>query len=117
MKPRSTLDALFLAPPHSHDPCDVSEVAALPSSMLMQLPEPVQEALWTLQESTSIVYASYLRLQTLMNERFERLIPLPSRQGDAMISCKSTQHVGNTLEVWAESGQTLKEHFSTMSII
>ncbi|KIW98677.1 uncharacterized protein Z519_00338 [Cladophialophora bantiana CBS 173.52] len=74
-------DALFLEPPHSHDPSNVSHVAALPASMLMQLPEAVQDALWTLQESTSIVYASYLRLQELLDERFDRLIPLPGMPG------------------------------------
>ncbi|KAK6364801.1 hypothetical protein LTS17_011906 [Exophiala oligosperma] len=73
----SSPDAFFLAPPHSHDPTDVSHVAALPTSMLLQLPEAVQENLWTLQESTSIVYASYLRLQELIDERFERLVELP----------------------------------------
>ncbi|KAL6249216.1 hypothetical protein RBB50_004279 [Rhinocladiella similis] len=73
----SSPDALFLAPPHSHDPTDVSHVAALPTSMLLQLPEAVQENLWTLQESTSIVYASYLRLQELIEERFDRLVESP----------------------------------------
>ncbi|KIX98509.1 uncharacterized protein Z520_05810 [Fonsecaea multimorphosa CBS 102226] len=81
MKSSPIADALFLAPPHSHDPSNVSHVAALPASMLMQLPEPVQDALWTLQESTSIVYASYLRLQDLLEERFDRLIPLPGMPG------------------------------------
>jgi len=81
MKPISFTESLFLEPPHSHDPSNVSHVAALPASMLMQLPEAVQDALWTLQESTSIVYASYLRLQELLDERFERLIPLPGMPG------------------------------------
>lgn len=82
-------DALFLAPPHSHDPCDVSHVAALPQSMLQQLPESVQTALWTLQESTSIMYASYVRLEELISERFDRLIPLPFSPGSAMMKCES----------------------------
>lgn len=82
-------DALFLAPPHSHDPCDVSHVAALPQSMLQQLPESVQTALWTLQESTSIIYASYVRLEDLISERFDRLIPLPFSPGSAMMKCES----------------------------
>ncbi|KAK5452928.1 hypothetical protein LTS15_007076 [Exophiala xenobiotica] len=73
----STPDALFLAPPHSHDPSHVSHVAALPASMLLQLPETVQEQLWDLQESTSIVYASYIRLQELLDERFDRLVEMP----------------------------------------
>ncbi|EXJ53989.1 hypothetical protein A1O7_09326 [Cladophialophora yegresii CBS 114405] len=74
-------DSLFLEPPHSHDPSNVSHVAALPADMLSQLPEPVQNALWTLQESTSVVYASYLRLQALLDERFDRLTPLPGMPG------------------------------------
>ncbi|KAH0841749.1 hypothetical protein AYO21_01018 [Fonsecaea monophora] len=82
MTPTSIIaDMLFLEPPHSHNPSDVSHVAALPASMLMQLPEAVQDALWTLQESTSIVYASYLRLQELLDERFDRLLPLPGMPG------------------------------------
>ncbi|EXJ92933.1 hypothetical protein A1O3_01489 [Capronia epimyces CBS 606.96] len=46
---------------------------------MTQLPEAVQDALWTLQESTSIVYASYLRLRELVDERFDRLVPLPAQ--------------------------------------
>ncbi|ETI19442.1 hypothetical protein G647_09276 [Cladophialophora carrionii CBS 160.54] len=76
-----TADSLFLEPPHSHDPSNVSHVAALPADMLNQLPEPVQNALWKLQESTSVVYASYLRLQALLDERFDRLTPLPGMPG------------------------------------
>lgn len=79
-----TESPLFLEPPHSHDPSNVSHIAALPISMLRQLPETVQDALWTLQESTSVVYASYLRLQALLDERFDRLLPLPGMPG----SCK-----------------------------
>src|SRR5690349_5981749 len=81
MKPNDTADCLFLEPPHSHDPSDVSHLAALPASMLSQLPESVQDALWALQESTSVVYASYLRLQALLKERFERLTPIPGTPG------------------------------------
>ncbi|KAI1609932.1 hypothetical protein EDD37DRAFT_373736 [Exophiala viscosa] len=76
-------DALFLNPPHSHDPSNVSHVAALPISMLSQLPQPIQEKLWDLQESTSIVYASYIRLQTLLDERFDRLVEMPFGKGSA----------------------------------
>lgn len=77
----SYFDTLFLEPPHSHNPSAVSHVAALPESMLAQLPLAVQDALWTLQESTSVVYASYLRLQDLLDERFERLRPLNGMPG------------------------------------
>ncbi|EXJ90952.1 hypothetical protein A1O1_04059 [Capronia coronata CBS 617.96] len=86
MRANSTPDAFFLTPPHSHDPNDVSHVAALPSSMMMQLPEAVQDALWNLQESTSIVYASYMRLQDLVHERFDRLRPLPGQSATGSTS-------------------------------
>ena len=76
MEPNYATDCRFLEPPHSHDPSNISHIAALPASMLIQLPEAVQDALWALQESTSIVYASYLRLEALLQERFEWLTPL-----------------------------------------
>ncbi len=56
--------------------------------MLLQLPEAVQEQLWTLQESTSIVYASYIRLQELLDERFDRLVELPFGRKTGTVSCK-----------------------------
>ena len=59
----------------------MSHIAALLASMLSQLPEAMQDALWELQESTSVVYASYVRLQALLEERFKRLIPLPGMPG------------------------------------
>ena len=82
MKPLHHVESLFLEPPHSHNPSNISNIAALPSSMLVQLPEEVQDALWTLQESTSVVYASYLRLQALLDERFDRLTPLRGLPGE-----------------------------------
>lgn len=91
MKGYNPPDALFLEPPHSHDPTDVSHVAALPDSMLSQLPPSVQDALWTLQESTSVVYASYERLLELLDQRFDRLILLPIGVGTAGRSCMDTQ--------------------------
>jgi hypothetical protein len=72
----SSESSLFLEPPHSHNPTDISHVCALPRSMMEQLPESVQNALWSLQESTSVVFASYSRLQSLIDERFDRLVPL-----------------------------------------
>jgi hypothetical protein len=71
MKP--TPDDLFLDPPHAHDPTKVSKVAALPAAMLTKFPAPIQDTIWALQESTSIVYSSYLRLCILLEERFDRL--------------------------------------------
>lgn len=94
MKGYNPPDALFLEPPHLHDPTDVSHVAALPESMLSQLPLSVQDALWTLQESTSIVYASYERLQELLDQRFDRLIPLPMGAGTSSRRCMSAQRTG-----------------------
>ncbi|KAK5058865.1 hypothetical protein LTR84_011129 [Exophiala bonariae] len=86
MKGYNPPDDLFLEPAHSHDPTDVSHVAALPDSMLSQLPPSVQDALWTLQESTSVVYASYERLQELLDQRFDRLVYLPIGDGTAVRS-------------------------------
>ena len=63
----------FLDYPHAHDPTHVSHVAALPTDLLGQLPSELQNLLWGLQESTSIVYASNERLQDLVQEKFDRL--------------------------------------------
>ena len=67
----------FLEPPHSHDVTSISHLASLPTSMLDQLPTEVQDALWALQESTSVVYASYGRLQDIVSARLDRLTTLP----------------------------------------
>jgi hypothetical protein len=58
--------------------------------MLLQLPETVQEQLWDLQESTSIVYASYIRLQELLDERFDRLVEMPFGRKTGSVNCKCT---------------------------
>ncbi|KIW63097.1 hypothetical protein PV04_09974 [Phialophora macrospora] len=100
-----TADSLFLEPPHSHDPSNVSHIAALPADMVSQLPEAVQNALWTLQESTSIVYASYLRLQALLEERFDRLTPLPGMPG----SYSETSFFNYINAVSAERGYLLQD--------
>jgi hypothetical protein len=56
----------FLEPPHSHDPTAISDFISLPTAMLNQLPVSTQDLLWTVQEATSIVFASYERLQELL---------------------------------------------------
>ncbi|KEF59569.1 uncharacterized protein A1O9_04414, partial [Exophiala aquamarina CBS 119918] len=61
---------LFLEPPHSHDPTAIADFISLPTAMLNQLPAAAQDLLWTVQEATSIVFASYQRLQELL-ERSE----------------------------------------------
>jgi hypothetical protein len=63
----------FLEPPHSHDPTSISHIAALPAELLEKVPIDVQDSLWLLQESTSVLYASHLRLQDLVSEKFDRL--------------------------------------------
>lgn len=73
--PRDNARQPFLEPPHCHDPEEVLSVTALPASMMARLPAEVRESVLSLQESTSIAYASYARLQDLIDERFERLMP------------------------------------------
>ncbi len=63
--------------PHAHDLTKVSDVAALSIDLLRQVPGKVQDSLWLLQESTSLVYAFYVRLQHLQKGKFERLSILP----------------------------------------
>ena len=67
----------FLEPPHSHDVTNISHLASIPTCMLDQLPAEVQDALWALQESTSVVYASYSRFQDIVSTRLDRLTTLP----------------------------------------
>lgn len=68
-------DIWFLEPPHCHDPSHIAHVCTLPSTTLSQLPDSLQDALWAMQESVSIAFASYSRLQALLSERFSRLFP------------------------------------------
>jgi hypothetical protein len=68
----------FLEPPHSHDVTNIAHLASIPTSLLDQIPADVQDALWALQESTSVVYASYSRLQEIVYSRFDRLVLLPN---------------------------------------
>lgn len=63
----------FLDYPHAHDPTKIFDVAALSTDMLKQLPQDVQDSLWELQESTSVIYGSYIRLLDLQNQKFDRL--------------------------------------------
>jgi hypothetical protein len=69
----------FLDYPHAHDPMMIDNLAALSIDLLQNLPQAVQDALRLLQESTSVMYASYLRLQQLIDEKFDRLNPLPGQ--------------------------------------
>jgi len=90
-----TMEIPFLEPPHSHDVTSVSHVTALPSTLLFQLPESVQDALWAMQESASVAYASYTRLQELLQERFDRLVPVRTSTSSPMEQC--TLHSGQFL--------------------
>lgn len=65
----------FLEPAHHHDPTQVSNIAAIPTALLRVVPTDVQRSLWVIQESTSVAYASYSRLQQISKERFHRLVP------------------------------------------
>ena len=67
----------FLDYPYAHDPTGIANIAALSTDLLRQLPSEPQDSLWLLQESTSVVHASYTRLQDLLDEKFERLYYLP----------------------------------------
>jgi hypothetical protein len=87
----STTDYIpFLDYPHAHDPTMIDNVAALSTDLLQRLPQAVQDALWLLQESTSVMYASYLRLQQLIDEKFDRLNPIPGQDICKHASTNST---------------------------
>lgn len=72
----SVEDIPFLEPPHSHNPSHVLHLIALPTAILSQLPHDLHAQLWSLQESTSVLFASHTRLQSLLSSRFDRLVPL-----------------------------------------
>jgi hypothetical protein len=76
-------------PAHYHDPTLVSNVAAIPVALLDALTVDSQQALWAIQEATSVAYASYIRLQGLAKERFHRLVPARGQnRGTEAIECK-----------------------------
>jgi hypothetical protein len=79
----------FLEPAHHHDPTKVAYIAGIPAALLENLPADAQKALWDIQESTSVVYASWRRLEELSKERFHRLVPAKKQNHEETIQCRS----------------------------
>ena len=70
----------FLEPAHSHDPGCMTQQATVPVALFEAVPDTFQQALDNLQESTSIAFASFSRLQQLIRERFDRLVPAKEQE-------------------------------------
>lgn len=64
----------FLNPPHYHDTKDLESLLTIPREVASSLDPKQEEALDDLLESTSIAYASLLRLEDLLSARFHRLL-------------------------------------------
>lgn len=86
----------YLETPHSHNPAAIPQFIGLPSSMLLKLPMSIHEIVWTLQESTSVVFASYNRLQELLNERENRSFIYNSVTGQ--VECEKTSYIPHQIE-------------------
>ena len=84
-------DPRFLEPAHDHDPSDISYLTDLPPSSPSYIPDEVQDLLPAVQEATSIVFASFNRLDDLLSQRLERLTVLPEedrKPGPGNIQCR-----------------------------
>lgn len=84
-------DPRFLEPAHDHDPVDISYLIDLPPSSSRHLPDEVLELLPAVQEATSIVFASFNRLNDLLRQRLDRLTVLPEeigKPGPENIQCR-----------------------------
>ena len=68
----------FLEPAHSHDLDHISRVIALPISFTEHLQNPFQGDLAMLLKSTSVAFASPKRLQDLVSNCFQRVVPTKS---------------------------------------
>jgi hypothetical protein len=75
----------FLEPAHDHDPTQVSNLTDIPQSISGALPNEIRELLPAVREATSIVFASFNRLDDLLSQRLERLtiVPNENRKPDA----------------------------------
>ena len=71
-------DYTFLEAPHAHDPDAIADIVAMPKALQQSTPDSLQQLLFSVQESASIVFASMSRLEELHAERFERLCPSTS---------------------------------------
>jgi hypothetical protein len=81
----------FLQPAHDHDPADVSNLTDLPYSVSGALPNEVRELLPAVREATSIVFASFSRLDDLLSQRLERLTTVPNeyrKRDGGEVQCK-----------------------------
>jgi hypothetical protein len=81
----------FLEPAHDHDPADVFDLTDLPLSISGSLPNEIREVLPAMREATSIVFASFSRLDDLLSQRIERLSVLQGenrKPGAGDIQCK-----------------------------
>jgi hypothetical protein len=83
----------FLEPSHSHDAKCVLDITSLPSSVTEKMSATFRDAILLLEESTSIAYSSFTRLQDLIQERFDHLLPTGQQSAKAAecgnISCKT----------------------------
>ncbi|ERF74965.1 hypothetical protein EPUS_05173 [Endocarpon pusillum Z07020] len=70
-------DPRFLEPAHDHNPSNISYLTDIPLSSSSYMPDEVRDLLPAVQEATSIVFASFKRLDDLLSQRFERLMVLP----------------------------------------
>lgn len=69
-------DPHFLEPPHFHDPKYVTIITFLPPSVTENMSTTLRDAITLLKDSTSIAYSSFTRLQGLVQERFDHLMPV-----------------------------------------
>lgn len=74
-------DPNYLEPAHSHNPSQISHLTTLPSSVAQASSTSFQQVLAAAQESTSVAYASFQRLQEIVRERFHRLVPARDQHG------------------------------------
>jgi hypothetical protein len=79
----------FLEPAHHHDPTKIAYIAGIPAALVENLPADAQKALWDIQESASVSYASWRRFEELWRERFHRLVPAKKQNHEEAIQCKS----------------------------
>jgi hypothetical protein len=91
--------AHFLEPAHDHDPVDVSHLTRLPLSISSELPQQVLDILPAVCEATSIVFASFDRLDDLLSQRLERLHPLSPENQKLGLSSVQCEYSTSNLQV------------------
>jgi hypothetical protein len=93
-------DPHFLEPAHYHDPQHALHITTLPLSVTEQMPKSFLDAVSLLEESTSIAYSSFTRLQCLVEERFDYLLAA-ERTGT-----EAAEHGKNSCKVKSEARAT-----------